>query len=145
MFLIRYENMIINNDENGSPIYITRMYYKMSNEKTENEIYQTKKFLYSIIEENETVEVINKMIENDLKNIMWPDEIRFSYNYNSTTGYLDIKCSKPFQITSDVNHLNIFNQRDVIELLKFFNQEVTTRTYLDILSPTINKTFDDNV
>jgi hypothetical protein len=143
MFMLRYEFSY--NDQSETP-YQIRVYSKKSNEKTTNDIYRTtKKFFYSIIEENETAEVLNKMIESDLKSLPWDSDIRFSYNYNSSVGNLDIQCNRHFQITHSSLDLNIFNQKSIVELLRFLNQEVTIYNYLKLITPSPDKTFHDNV
>jgi hypothetical protein len=45
------------------------------------------------------------------------------------------------------NHrdLNIFNQKSIVELLRFLNQEVTLENYFKLIQSSYSKSFQDNV
>jgi hypothetical protein len=137
MFMIRYDYSY--NHEEG--LYKIALYFRRSLDEFENTIYITDIMSYSIIEENETAEVLNKIVESDLKEMQFPDDIRFSYNYNSNTGQLVIQCNRNFQIMySEIDDL-----KPIPELLRFLNQELTMNNVMHLINPTQSKVFEDNV
>jgi len=159
MYKIKYECKYIH----GSTYpYQTTTYYQKSYTKVETTIYEYPHNLYSIIDENETTEILSKIFDIDVNTASsgFGKDYRVRFNYDSARGHLTIAAfdevtsvsMEPEPLVSgfdfggiQIKYYHPFNNRGAIELLKFLNQEVNLKNYFHIQVPRFEMVFEDNV
>jgi hypothetical protein len=127
-----------------------RIYYKKSNRKVETAFVEIPPIKFAVLEENNMLEILQLIVKT------LQDFIKFDivYKYDPASGYLDLKLGGGIQgvkweVTNHeglISYKTFFdNFRQVNELLKLLNQELSPRNYSELLQPTIIKIFERDV
>jgi hypothetical protein len=119
-----------------------RVYYKKSDRKVEimfTEFYPMK---FAVLEDNNMLEILQVIYKTLGERII--------YDYDPASGYLDLRIgSLKWEFTNQrdiISYKTFFdNFRQVNELLKFLNQELSPRNYMELLTPTETKVFSNDV
>ena len=154
MYKVRYDCKYVAGDEQP---YKIDVYYTRSANKYSITICEHPRNLYSIIDENETTEILSKMFDVDI-NPDAPEQGRNYHvrcDYNSSVGRLQIQAHNALTEELKVSGFDFggikikerrpFNNRGAIELLKFLNQEVNLQNYFYLQVPRFDIIFEDNV
>ena len=101
--------------------------------------------MYSINDENDTYEILQKMFDVDINQALPILYTKVRYKYNSSIGKIRIETfpmgNFDFGSLSGLGGFNTFCgfqmtpplfNKDAIEFLKFFNQEITLSNYLKL-------------
>jgi hypothetical protein len=118
--------------------------WKESLDNMQTTFYQTYIHNYSILGENDVFEMVKKMFEFDIEGIAWETgtgPFTFSHHFDERLGTLRVRNDQGarFEIRPGLKGLRVdvnpFKKNSIVELLKFFNQEVTMSSYLKLLTP----------
>lgn len=130
--------------------YFIKISYLKSDEKVDINLYKQKKKNISILDENDTTEImysITELLSLSNKRTLYD----FEYNPNKGNLKLSIHDAKEddesgthfaFNVASYLDHKKLFN-KNIIEFLKFLNQKLTIENYLKLLSPVMEWNFEN--
>jgi hypothetical protein len=129
-----------------------RVYYKKSDRKVETVFTEVYPIKFAILEENNMLEILEVFVKT-LGEFINADLI---YDYDPASGYLDLRLKD--RVTSKnvmwelTNHRGLIsyktffdNFRQVNEILKLLNQELSSRNYYELLQLSEIKIFERDV
>ena len=134
--MLRFENTY------KKGVYKTVRSYLRSDNKVEEDFYTVSTNTCSIMENNDTVEVIHNII-SQLNSYDYPIDIKFDYRYDSKIGSFEMLCNRQFQF-KDGYH-NLILKDECVEFLKFLNQSITYENVNYLQTRSVRKEFKNNV